>query len=283
MGAPANPAARCDYFYDSVRQRLVTWGRSLRQFCWDMIVNCGADYCCAFRRFIETTAAVVRSKTVRLGQFTCEAVNWGSYTGQFVQDGASASHGERERERDTPPYSHRPPPPHPESCCIFYEQRDRPIALRTTKTIFCPPTHTHIHTLCCSVNMNSSIATGCLPYTSDNDNCQFRCNLLLQSNRGGVPRACQAFSKGLTRLDRAMVLPLDVRDDYVLPDATEQAEGMLDRSIDMVFNCAGVSTTAEGSAGSGSSSSLGEDVRVSEFSISFFWLEGCFFVVVFVK
>lgn len=53
----------------------------------------------------------------------------------------------------------------------------------------------------------------------------------------------QAFLEGLTRLDRATVLPLDVRDDFILPDAVVEAEDMLERPIDMVFNCAGVSMT----------------------------------------
>eukprot|EP00904_Undaria_pinnatifida_P005768 jgi/Undpi1/2320/HiC_scaffold_13.g05703.m1 len=51
-----------------------------------------------------------------------------------------------------------------------------------------------------------------------------------------------AFLKGWTRLDRAMVLPLDVRDDFILPDAVSEAEDMLDRPVDMLFNFAGAST-----------------------------------------
>ena len=47
----------------------------------------------------------------------------------------------------------------------------------------------------------------------------------------------QACYDGLTRLDRVMIMPLDVRDDYALEDARIEAESMLDRPMDMVFHC----------------------------------------------
>lgn len=82
----------------------------------------------------------------------------------------------------------------------------------------------------------------------------------------------QACVKGLTRLDRVMVLPLDVRDDFILPDAALEARSMLKRPISMVFNCAGVSTT-EGRdiAGgpSGGNSSVGVDLVVGPFFTDF--------------
>lgn len=69
--------------------------------------------------------------------------------------------------------------------------------------------------------------------------------------------ASQAFLEGLTRRDRAMVLPLDVRDEFILPDAVAEAEDMLERPIDMVFNCAGVSMPMGRDAAEGSSSAAG--------------------------
>ena len=54
-----------------------------------------------------------------------------------------------------------------------------------------------------------------------------------------------------------MVLPLDVRDDFILRDAVSEAEDMLRRPIDMVFNCAGVSTVMGRDEAQGSSSAAG--------------------------
>ncbi|CAN0224329.1 unnamed protein product [Pylaiella littoralis] len=47
----------------------------------------------------------------------------------------------------------------------------------------------------------------------------------------------KALRYGLTRRDRVMVLPLDVRDDFILEDAALEAESMLNRPMDMVFHC----------------------------------------------
>lgn len=47
----------------------------------------------------------------------------------------------------------------------------------------------------------------------------------------------QACYDGLTRLDRVMIMPLDVRDDFALDYARIEAQSMLDRPIDMVFHC----------------------------------------------
>ena len=82
----------------------------------------------------------------------------------------------------------------------------------------------------------------------------------------------QAFHEGLTRLDRATVLPLDVRDDFILPDAVAGAEDMLERPIDMVFNCAGVSTTVGKDAVEGSSSAAGALDVVEVRLVGFFFL-----------
>ncbi|CAM9468782.1 unnamed protein product, partial [Hapterophycus canaliculatus] len=46
-----------------------------------------------------------------------------------------------------------------------------------------------------------------------------------------------AVSLGWTRLDRAMILPLDVRDEFFLERAHEEAVSMLCRPMDMVFHC----------------------------------------------
>ncbi|CAM9586050.1 unnamed protein product, partial [Ectocarpus fasciculatus] len=48
-----------------------------------------------------------------------------------------------------------------------------------------------------------------------------------------------AILEGLTRLDRAMIMPLDVRDTFILGHATRKAEDMLDRPVGMVFHCQG--------------------------------------------
>lgn len=74
----------------------------------------------------------------------------------------------------------------------------------------------------------------------------------------------QAVEEGLTRLDRAMILPLDVRDDFILADAAKEAEGMLTRPVDMVFNCAGVSATT-GHAAASSGGGLDVDLEVLMF------------------
>ncbi|CAM9849978.1 unnamed protein product, partial [Laminaria digitata] len=80
-----------------------------------------------------------------------------------------------------------------------------------------------------------------------------------------IMKACL---EGLTRLDRAMVLPLDVRDDFILPDAVSEAEDMLERPIDMVFNCAGVSTTTVGRDAEEGSSSDGAGLGVIEVGLA---------------
>ncbi|CAM9960669.1 unnamed protein product, partial [Ectocarpus sp. 8 AP-2014] len=48
-----------------------------------------------------------------------------------------------------------------------------------------------------------------------------------------------AILEGLTRLDRVMIMPLDVRDTFILDHATRKAEDMLDRPVGMVFHCQG--------------------------------------------
>ncbi|CAM9946403.1 unnamed protein product, partial [Ascophyllum nodosum] len=67
----------------------------------------------------------------------------------------------------------------------------------------------------------------------------------------------KAVTKGWTRLDRALVLPLDVRDDFILPDAARNAESMVGRPIDMVFHCAGTDVVA------GSKGVIGVDPAVN--------------------
>lgn len=47
----------------------------------------------------------------------------------------------------------------------------------------------------------------------------------------------QAILRGWTRLDRVMILPLDVRDEVFLERAHVEAVSMLDRPMDMVFHC----------------------------------------------
>lgn len=49
----------------------------------------------------------------------------------------------------------------------------------------------------------------------------------------------------MTRLDRTLVIPLDVRDDFILSDAAQNAEEMLGSPIDMVFHCAGAPVMRE--------------------------------------
>lgn len=86
----------------------------------------------------------------------------------------------------------------------------------------------------------------------------------------------QACVEGLTRLDRVMVLPLDVRDDFILPDAALEARNMLKRPINMVFNCAGFSTTEGRDMAGGPSSdnnSVGVDLAVGPFFYLFFLLD----------
>lgn len=56
-----------------------------------------------------------------------------------------------------------------------------------------------------------------------------------------------------------MILPLDVRDDFILEYAAQEAEGMLDRPISMVFHCAGLSTREEAKIDAGAADAEGED------------------------
>ena len=53
------------------------------------------------------------------------------------------------------------------------------------------------------------------------------------------------------------MLPLDVRDDFILPDAARNAESMVGRPIDMVFHCAGTDVVA------GSKGVIGVDPAVN--------------------
>lgn len=69
----------------------------------------------------------------------------------------------------------------------------------------------------------------------------------------------QALYDGLTRLDRVMIMPLDVRDDFALEDARIEAESMLDRPMDMVFHC-----QTDGGDGDGDGDSDDEDEEEEE-------------------
>lgn len=70
----------------------------------------------------------------------------------------------------------------------------------------------------------------------------------------------QASRAGLNRFDRAMINPLDVRDDFALEDARVEAERMLDRPMDMVFHC-----QTDGGDGDGNGDSDDHDEQEAEF------------------